>query len=373
MAGGAPARRRAAQPHRGPRRRGRRPAGVAGAAGLRALDRGDLARGVRRPGRRRPAPLHRAGGAGPGPGPRAGRAHRHQPGRADAAGPRNAGAEGPLAAEDPGRRRAVVPALLRARGGVRPRRGGDEGRTGRRRVGAHRAEGLDQLRPVRRLGALPRPHRSRGREEPGHLRLRGRHAGRGRRGPAPGPDHGRGRVQRGLLRRRLRPRRPPDRRRERRLAGLLVDAHPRAGDEPSPVRHPRPAGRGTVPPRRRDGPLRRRPPPAEAGRGLRRGPPLPAPQLALALAPGRREGARPRGQHAQALLERDEQAPARDRDGRAGRRRTAVAGGRRQPRRRRVATVVALLPRRLRVRRDERDPAQHHRRARPRPPPEPRP
>ena len=76
-------------------------------------------------------------------------------------------------------------------------------------------------------------------------------------------------------------------------------------------------------------PLRRPSPAAEAGRGVRRGAALPAPQLALAVPPGRRHGAGPRGQLAQALLERDEQAPARDRHGRARRRRAALAGRRR--------------------------------------------
>ena len=44
---------------------------------------------VRRPRRRRARPLRRAGGAGPGPGARARRPHRRQPGRPDAAGPRD--------------------------------------------------------------------------------------------------------------------------------------------------------------------------------------------------------------------------------------------------------------------------------------------
>ena len=42
--------------------------------------------------------LRGAGGAGPGPGPRAGRPHRHQPGRPDPARPRHRRAEGPVAA-----------------------------------------------------------------------------------------------------------------------------------------------------------------------------------------------------------------------------------------------------------------------------------
>ncbi|MCZ7526427.1 MAG: acyl-CoA dehydrogenase family protein [Acidimicrobiia bacterium] len=45
-----------------------------------------------------------------------------------------------------------MPALLRARGRERPRRGGDPGDAGRGRLVALRPEGLDLLRAVRRLG-----------------------------------------------------------------------------------------------------------------------------------------------------------------------------------------------------------------------------
>ena len=66
-----------------------------------------------------------------------------------------------------------------------------------------------------------------------------------------------------------------------------------------------------------NGSLRRPPHPAAAHGGLRRGPALPAPQLAVDLPAGQGPRARPGGQLAQALLERDEQAAARGRDGRA--------------------------------------------------------
>ncbi len=46
--------------------------------------------------------------------------HRHQPGRPHPAGPRHAGTEGALPAPDPLGRRAVVPALQRARRRQRP-------------------------------------------------------------------------------------------------------------------------------------------------------------------------------------------------------------------------------------------------------------
>ena len=65
--------------------------------------------------------------------------------------------------------------------------------------------------------------------------------------------------------------------------------------------------------------------------GVRRGPPVPAPQLALAFESRARQGARPRRQRPQALLERDEQAPARPRHGRSRRCIAPVAGRRAQP------------------------------------------
>ena len=48
----------------------------------------------------------------------------------------------------------------------------------RRRLGARRAEGVDELRAVRRLGRVPGPHRSRRAEVAGHLLPRRRHARR---------------------------------------------------------------------------------------------------------------------------------------------------------------------------------------------------
>ncbi len=131
-----------------------------------------------------------------------------------------------------------------------------------------------------------------------------------------------------------------------------------------------PAARGAAPPGPRVGPLRRPPPAAEAGRGLRRGPPLPAAQLAVAVPPGRRQGAGPRGQHAQALLERDEQAPARDGHGRAratpprsGAAPTDNPGDGEWQRSWLYYHAASMFGR------DERDPAQHHRGAGPGPAP----
>ena len=66
---------------------------------------------------------------------------------------------------------------------------------------------------VRRLGHLPRPHRSRRAEARRHLVLHGRHEDAGHRHPAAARAHRRGDVQRGVLRRRVRARRLPRRRR----------------------------------------------------------------------------------------------------------------------------------------------------------------
>src|SRR5207244_1261583 len=76
-----------------------------------------------------------------------------------------------------------------------------------------------------------------------------------------------------------------------------------------------------------------------------------------------------RRQRVEALLERDEQAPARHGDGGARPGGAVVARRGRQPRRRELAAVVALLPGVVDLGRDERDPAEHHRRTRARAPP----
>ena len=195
LAAGQPPRARA----RGWARRGDGlPHRVAAQAARRRLGRDRLAEGVRRP-RRDP---DRAGDLGrrgdpPGgaePGQRAGAGD----GRTGGHRPRHRGAEGALSGADPDRRGDLVPGLLGARVGVRPRLAEDAGGQGRRRMGRHRAEGVDDLRPVREVVHARRPHRPRRTQAPGPDLLPDGHGAGGGRSQAAGPDHRRGRVQRGL-------------------------------------------------------------------------------------------------------------------------------------------------------------------------------
>ena len=122
------------------------------------------------------------------------------------------GAEGALPRADPLGGGDLVPGLLGARVGLRPRLAQDQGGEGERRLADHRPEGLDDVRPRGEVVHARRPHR------PGRAQAQGPHllplrhgAGRGR-GPAAAPDHRRGRVQRALHRERLRPGRERGRR-----------------------------------------------------------------------------------------------------------------------------------------------------------------
>ena len=76
----------------------------------------------------------------------------------------------------------------------------DACRARRRRVGRQRTEGVDDARAHRPVGDARRAHRPRPAQAQGAELLRRRHAGARRRGPSARADHGRGRVQRGLLR-----------------------------------------------------------------------------------------------------------------------------------------------------------------------------
>ncbi len=85
-------------------------------------------------------------------------------------------------------------------------------------VRPERPEGVDVDGAEVRLGHLPGPDRPRGGQARGDHLFPRRHAQRRDRGPAPARDHRRGHVQRGLLQRRLRPRRLCGGCGERRLA-----------------------------------------------------------------------------------------------------------------------------------------------------------
>ena len=92
----------------------------------------------------------------------------HQPGRPDTAGPRDPRAVPAVAARHHHRRGDLVPALQRARGRLGPA-GSARRRAGRdrRRLARHGPEGVDLVRAVRPLRAVPGPHR------PGVARARG--------------------------------------------------------------------------------------------------------------------------------------------------------------------------------------------------------
>ena len=192
------------------------------------LGRDLLAEGVRRARR----DDDRAGDLRPGDGPRrgAGAGQRPRPGDGRAGGdrPRHRGAEAALPGADPQRRGDLVPGVLRARVGLRPGLAEDEGGQGRRRVGGHRAEGLDDAGPVRQVVHARRPHRPRRPQAQGpHLLPDGHGAGGGAGAPA-GADHRRGRVQRAVHRGGPDPRGEHRRRGRQRLAGGDHDADERA-------------------------------------------------------------------------------------------------------------------------------------------------
>ncbi len=143
--------------------------GLPAAQGRGRLRRHHVAEGVRRARRHR----DRAGDLEPG-GRRVHRAARLLRDRprhdhADAVRLRHRGAEAPLSAEGAPRRRDLVPALLRARGRLRPRGPAHARGEGRERLGHQRPEDLDVGRPSRGL-------------------RRDRHAQRSERAQAQGPD-----------------------------------------------------------------------------------------------------------------------------------------------------------------------------------------
>ena len=108
--------------------------------------------------RRRPHPPapHRRGAAGGRRAPPV-EHDRHRLGRADDPPRRHRGAEGALPLPAARRRGDLVPALQRARRGVRPRLAGHPGRARRRRVGGQRPEDLDVAGASTRRSASSSP------------------------------------------------------------------------------------------------------------------------------------------------------------------------------------------------------------------------
>ena len=228
MARGEPPRRPPGPPRRRDALRRPRDARLEPGALRRGLRRAHLARGVRRRRRAVHAPGDLPRGARARRGASAHRRHRDRHGRADDHRARHRGAEGALPRAAPRRGGDLVPGLLGAGRGLRPRRRAHELDARRRPLRRERPEGVVVVRAPRRLLHPPHAHGPRVDAARGaHVPDR-RHA-RARRGGAPAQaDHGRGGVQRDLLLRRARPRGEPARRGRRRLAGGDDDAPARA-------------------------------------------------------------------------------------------------------------------------------------------------
>ena len=149
------------------------------------------------------AAVHLPGGDAAGAGAAAA-AVRRQHGRPGDLHVRHRGAEGANPAAHRQHRRLVVPGLLRARLGLRPRLAEDHGQARRRPLRRQRPEDLDDARAIRRLDLLPGAHRPDRQEAGGHLLPAHRHED-ARHHRAADPDHRRRpRGQRGVLRRRAR-------------------------------------------------------------------------------------------------------------------------------------------------------------------------
>ena len=103
---------------------------------------------------------------------------------------------------DPLRRGDLVPGLLRARRRLGPRRAQDARGQGRRRLGRHRPEGLDERRAVLEVVHARRAHRLGRAEAQGPDLLPDGHGAGRRPGRAAAPDHRRAGVQRAVHRRR---------------------------------------------------------------------------------------------------------------------------------------------------------------------------
>ena len=122
-----------------------------------------------------------------------------------------------------------MPALQRARRGLRPGRPRARGRARRRHLGRHRPEDLDLVRPPGQVRHPHRPHRPRRTQAAGHLVLhlpdgRARH-----RDPAHRRHDRRAHVQRGVPRRGPHPGREPGRRGQQRAGSWPRSRWPTSG------------------------------------------------------------------------------------------------------------------------------------------------
>ena len=162
-------------------------------------------------------------------GRRAAGARHRRLGGADDPRPRHRRPARAVPAADAARRDHLVPALQRARRRQRPGRAADPGRAHRRRLAAHRPEGVDLGGAEADWGICLARTDPDAPEAPGHHLLPARHDDAGHRHPAAAGADRRGAVQRGLPRRRLRARRLRGGRGRRRLAAGAHHPGQRAG------------------------------------------------------------------------------------------------------------------------------------------------
>src|SRR5437763_256671 len=288
-----------------------------------------------------------------GRGPESHERHRSRYGRADDHGSRHRGAEAALPPEDPVRGGDLVSGILRAGCGLGSCCGANAHRTAERALPRQRPEGLVVVRAHRGLLHPRRPQRSGLRAaRRAHVRDRG-HACTGRRGAPASSDHRQRGVQRDLLHGRRGAAREPARRDRRRVAGRDDDASARTRDTRVRAhRHARRTGEqadrtGEEACRRRsDDPRSRRP-------GVDRAAGPEADELPLADDADANGHPRSGGIRLEAALVGAKPAAHE-----------ACDGDPRGRRRRLLASPAAPQPRQHDRSGDERDPAQHHRRAR---------
>ena len=163
---------------------------------------------------------------------------RHRHGGADHHRVGHRGPEAALPAAHPGRRRHLVPGLLRAGRGLRPRGPPHPGGGAGRPLRGERAEGVDLGRPVRGLDLPARAHRSERAQASRHQLPAGRHEDAGHHGAPARAAQRPPPLQRSILRRRGSAEGQPDRPAERGLEARDDHPHVRAQGR----RRPRPRG-----------------------------------------------------------------------------------------------------------------------------------